>query len=216
MKRKSFNSLVRRLRQQQKNSTVLVAIDGPGGAGKSSFADGLRESDPTIQIVQMDDFYRPSAERTRSRSEVGSEFDWRRLRRQVLEPLRRDRPARYQRYDWPSDRLAEWHSINAGGIVVVEGAYSMRTELADLFDFSIWVESPSDVRLARGLARDGEAMRERWTSEWMPEEDRYATLQDPAERADLVVDGTVPYRADGAPSFVALRERWSDRAAAGE
>lgn len=44
-------------------------------------------------------------------------------------------------------------------MVIVEGVYSLSTILSDLFELSLWVECPRDVRLARGLARDGEGAR---------------------------------------------------------
>jgi uridine kinase len=108
----------------------------------------------------------------------------------VLEPLAGGTPGRFQRYDWVRDELVEWHDVPAGGIVIVEGNYAMRPELRDAYDLLIWVEAPYDVRLRRGLARDGEAARDRWVGEWMPEEDRYVAAMRPADRADVLVDGS--------------------------
>jgi uridine kinase len=142
-----------------------------------------------VTVVEFDDFYRPSAERTAS-AEIGGSFDWRRLRDQVLAPLSEDEPGRYQRYDWPSDALAEWHSVPVGGIVVVEGNYTTRRELFPVYDFTMWVDAPRELRLERGVRRGGPDTRERWLTEWMPEEDRYVAAERPAERVDLVLDGT--------------------------
>jgi uridine kinase len=210
MRRARFADLAKMLKKATR-PPVLVAVDGAGGAGKSVFAQALHESDPSVRVVHMDDFYKPSSERTSQGTEVGGGFDWRRLRRQVLEPLRSGRPARYERYDWPSDRLAESHTLEPEGIVVVEGAFVMRPELSSFYDFSVWVHSPRDVRLARGVARDGEEMRERWVAEWMPEEDRYVDLCAPMDRADLVVDGTAPFGSDDGLSYVVLRKRSYER-----
>ena len=52
----------------------------------------------------------------------------------------------------------------------------------------VWVEAPRDVRLARGLARDGEGMREHWLS-WRLEEDSMFDRERTEARADLAVDG---------------------------
>jgi uridine kinase len=205
MRRARFSDLAEMLKKAV-TAPVLVAVDGAGGAGKTVFAEALRESDPSVRVVHIDDFYKPSSERTSRGAEVGGDFDWRRLRRQVLEPLRSGRSARYERYDWPSDRLAESQTLEPEGIVVVEGAFVLRPELSSFYDFSIWVDSPRDVRLARGVARDGEEMRKRWVAEWMPEEDRYVDLHAPMDGADLVVDGTAPFGGDDGPSYVVLRE----------
>jgi uridine kinase len=145
-------------------------------------------------VVQFDDFYRPSAERAnrpaQGDTEIGGDFDWRRLRQQVLEPLIAGAPGRYQRYDWDRDELAEWHDVPSAGVVIVEGNYVIRPELRGYYDLRIWVEAPYDLRLQRGLARDGEAARARWVEEWMPEEDRYVEAMRPADHADVLVDGS--------------------------
>jgi hypothetical protein len=45
------------------------------------------------------------------------------------------------------------------------------------------------VRLKRGIARDGEAIRSRWMDEWAPAEDRYFSEQQPHVFAHVVIDG---------------------------
>jgi len=181
-------------RIRRRHATLLVGIDGRGASGKSTLARRLERASADIAVVEFDDFYLPRRERearlARFDGEIGGDFDWRRLRRQVLTPLSRDAPASYQRYDWPTDELAEWHTIAVGGTVVVEGNYCTRRELFDYYDYTIWIEAPYELRLERGLRRGGEDTRERWLTEWMPEEDRYLEAEDPASRVDLVLDGT--------------------------
>jgi len=77
--------------------------------------------------------------------------------------------------------------------VIVEGVSSMREELGAYWDLSIWVDCPYELRLQRGVERDGEPMRSQWTDVWMPEEDAYFRAQRPDRRADLIIDGTRPY-----------------------
>lgn len=185
-------ALVEHLRNLVRTDTLLVGIDGPGGSGKSTIARALERLAPDdIIVVGMDDFYLPSPDRSRTAGEgaFGAAFDWRRVLVQVLKPLRTGAAARFQRYDWGTDRLAEWRDVPLGGIVVVEGVYSTRSELAQMYDFRIWVTAPPEMRLARGLERDGEDARSLWVDEWMPEEDRYVNQDRPHERAHLVVDG---------------------------
>ena len=98
-----------------------------------------------------------------------------------------------KRYDWETDAPAEWHDVPVGGTLIVEGVSSMRRELGTYWDVAIWVEAPYDVRLRRGVARDGEALRARWTDVWMPEEAEYVAAERPDLRADVVADGTQPF-----------------------
>jgi uridine kinase len=174
----------------------VIGIDGPGGAGKSTLARRLGDELAPATIVAMDDFYRPSAERAAAPEPrpLAADFDWERLLRQVLRPLH-DGRARGQRYDWTDDRLAEWHDVPAGGTVIVEGVYALKRELRDSYDYRLWVTASDAVRLERGVARDGEATRLTWLTEWMPAEDAYALIERPVCAVDLVVDspGRLPH-----------------------
>ena len=177
-------------------AVVLIGVDGKGAAGKSRWAsavvDALGPSVPGA-VVHMDDFYLPSSERLPEQSSpAGGAFDWRRLRDEVLEPLRDGRPARFARYDWTSDALAESHELDPRGVILVEGVSTTRHELAGFYDLTVWVDCPRAVRLTRGLQRDGEDARSLWLREWMPAEDHYTREHRPRERADVIVDGTGP------------------------
>jgi len=102
-------------------------------------------------------------------------------------------PAGISAYDWDTNKLAEWHDIPVGGTLIVEGVSSLRDELGKYWDFAIWLDCSHEIRLARGVARDGESMRSQWTDIWMPEEDEYFTTQRPDRKADLIIDGTSAY-----------------------
>jgi uridine kinase len=172
----------------------LVGIDGSGGSGKSTLARAIHALLPGSVIIQMDDFYRPSSERQAMAlllsKAIGADFDWERVRQQVLEPLRQGTNGRYQRYDWNRDTLAEWHDVPLESVVLVEGTYSTRRELASFYDYRIFVDCPREVRLARGLQRDGEGARHLWENEWMPAEELYVEKHSPFRTADLRIDGS--------------------------
>ncbi|WP_020373379.1 uridine kinase family protein [Sulfobacillus thermosulfidooxidans] len=123
---------------------------------------------------------------------MGGSFDWKRLLEQVLAPLNRNETGRYQRYDWEADNLAEWHDVPAGGIVIVEGCFSVRNELMSFYDARFWVHSPTQVCLERVIQREknGAGNRQAWENQYRPEEEKYINVQRPHRNADIVIDGT--------------------------
>jgi uridine kinase len=106
--------------------------------------------------------------------------------RQVLQPLLAGRPGRYQRWEFDRNVGAKWITVPAGVPVIVEGVSATDERLGVPWDFTIWVEVPYELRLARAFQRDGAEMMERWLTDWMPSEDAYEQAQRPAERVDLV------------------------------
>ncbi len=165
-----------------KSTPALVLIGGCGGSGKSTLARYLSELSP-LPVVHLDDFAQPGV--------VG--WDEQRFDAQVAVPLAHRQAVRYQRYDWDADRLAEWHIVEPKGTIAIEGVTALTINTRGLDVVKIWVDAPRVVRLARGVARDGESMRPMWTDTWMPEEDVYAWSQRPWEFADFVVDGTLAF-----------------------
>lgn len=163
----------------QSSGTVWIGVDGFGGSGKTSFAERVAGAVPRAVVVHVDDFSGPRV----------PEWDWDRFRTQVVCPLLDGRPARYQRWDWDTDRGAEWHDIPVASVVVVEGVSATRREVGVPWALTVWLDAPRDVRLERALARDGAAMLDRWLTDWMPSEQRWAARERPMDRVDLIVDG---------------------------
>jgi uridine kinase len=181
--------------------TRLIAIDGRGGSGKSTLARQLAAGWPQALVIEMDDFYRPLAEREEPPASHGADLDLERLVEQVLDPFHSGRAARYQRYDWDEDRLTTWRDVPADAVILLEGVYSTSQRLRPFPDYSIWVDCPYDVRLRRGVERDGERMRSVWVDQWMPAEDRYVLAERPDATADLVVDGSGQVEVERHPSL---------------
>ncbi|MEU9028695.1 uridine kinase [Streptomyces sp. NPDC048383] len=178
----------------------LVGIDGPGASGKSTLAALLADRLDGAAVVHIDDFYRPSAERPADTDQIAGNFDLPRLLDQVLRPASAGTIVRYQRYDWDHDRLAEWTELAPGTPLIVEGVHALHPNLAEAYTYRIFCDAPRDLRLRRGLNRDGAEARPLWEDEWMPAEDRYLATHIPQSRADLVLESSAPEATEG-PSF---------------
>jgi uridine kinase len=156
----------------------LVCVDGPAGSGKTTLAGRLAE-ELDAPVLHLDDLYEGWS---------GLGGVWERLEAQVLQPLAAGRPARYQRYDWEREAFAEWREVPAPRVLVLEGCGSAPRALGGRAVLVAFVEAPADVRLRRGLERDGEAMRPHW-ERWMELEAAHFEAEGTRGRADVLVDG---------------------------
>lgn len=163
----------------------LVCVDGPAGSGKSTLAAALadrlgRAEDRRCAVVHMDDLYEGWS---------GLDRVWTRVEEQVLGPLADGAPARYRRYDWHAGRFAAWVDVPVPDVLVLEGCGSAPRVVDGRAVLRLYVEAPAQVRLDRGLRRDGEAERDHWLA-WMVEEAAVLEREETRGRADVVVDGT--------------------------
>ncbi len=185
-------SILRRIHiESGHRDPVLVAIEGPGGAGKTTLAEAIQNGSKDVVVIHHDDFYRPmdEMERRALSPQEGYEryFDWQRLLRQLLLPLRRGEIAQYQIYDWMTGDVGkEWVYVYPRGIILVEGVYTMRPELFPYYDFTIFVDTDEKTRYKRVVERDGEGFF--WIRKWMEAENWYLEHWNPRDRADLVVN----------------------------
>jgi uridine kinase len=177
------------LQARRTGARLFVAIDGAGGAGKSTLAHGIEAAFAgCVSIVRCDDFYRPLHDAQLSSEEAYERyFDWRRLRDEALLPLRDGQPAKYQRHDWTSDRLAESIEVEPHEIVIIEGVFSMRPELHALMDLTILIETPRDERIRRMTSRTQPSTS--WMDQWLAAEDWYLANVAPHRSADLILAG---------------------------
>lgn len=141
----------------------LVGVDGVDGAGKTTFTDALgdhvRAAGTPVVRVSIDGFHRPRAERYRQGRTSPSGFfedsyDLAAFRAAVVEPLRPggDRRVRTAAFDHRTDRPVE---VSPGTVVLVDGIFLHRDELADAWDLSVWLEVPFTTTFARMAVRDG-------------------------------------------------------------
>jgi uridine kinase len=186
------------VRERTRGGFALVSIDGPGGSGKSTLAAELARNlggPAPVTLVEGDDFYRPrpAGQRLLLSPEDGYHqyFDWQRLRDQVLIPLTSGTAARYQRYDWPAGALAagELRHVPRSGVVIVEGVYTARPELAGYYDLTVWVDTPRETCLHRQGERGHDHGPGNWNERWRAAEEHYMAATQPASRLDLTVKG---------------------------
>jgi uridine kinase len=173
--------------------TVLVAIDGLAGSGKTTVTDALVAADPALRVLHADELQQPQAEGewdTWSPQQAAANFVLEAPLRDLLATLAAGRPAEYRAYDWSAHRLGPAATVTPGGVLVVEGAYTLRPSLRGFYDLKIWVDCDEQVRAARMGARP--APSPGWLQAWREGERFYVTHDAPATSADLTIRGDQP------------------------
>jgi hypothetical protein len=180
-----------------KGAVRLVGVDGRGAAGKTTYAARLARAADDAPVVHTDDF---------ASWEQPVEW-WPRMLADVIEPLCRGQAATFHPYDWVERRVSdESVTIDAAPLVVIEGVGATRRAWRDRLVTRIWVDTPREERLRRGLERDGVHMREFWTW-WMAAEDGYVADERPDLAADVVIDGDPSVGHDPEREFVEIGSR---------
>ena len=154
---------------------AVLLIDGRSGSGKTELARAVVAGVPEAQLVRLDDLY-PGW----GGLEEGS--------RAVHDGILASAHPGWRRWDWATGAHAEWHELDPGRPLVIEGCGALSRANRALSTFGIWVALDQATRKRRALARDGDSYAPHW-DEWAAQEEEFLTRENPAAHADAVVDG---------------------------
>jgi len=143
---------------------AVVAVDGVDGAGKTRLAQELvalaqHVAGREVLRVSIDGFHRPAAERyARGRgaeSYYHDSYDYAAFRRSVLEPYRAGREIVPAVYDVHADRPVHPDPVEPSedALLLVDGIFLRRPELAREWDASLFVDVPFEVAVPRSWSR---------------------------------------------------------------
>ena len=182
---------------------VRVAVDGVDGVGKSTFAGALAATlsgrGREVVHVPADGFHHRRAVRHRRGRDSPEGFwldsyDYEALARDVLEPFgpggsRRYRPAAH---DVRTDEVLDlaWRTAPPAVVLIVDGLFLHRDELVGFWDFSVFLDAPFEVTVARMAGRDGSHPDPGHPSvaRYVGGQRLYFAACDPRRRAGVVID----------------------------
>ena len=192
---------------QKVEHPIRVAVDGSTASGKSTIARELTEAveaagRPAIHLT-MDGYHQPRDHRYR-KGRLSAEgyyedaYDFTAFVQRVLLPLGPDgdRKFRSRIIDLASNEPVDEQPRTApsDSVLIVDGSFLQRPEIADHWDCRIFVNTSFDVALSRGIARDSAALggeanaRVAYRSRYHAASRLYIDAVHPAERATVVVD----------------------------
>jgi uridine kinase len=182
-----------------RKTPILVALDGGSGSGKSSLAWLIAEQ-LDVALIQSDDFFAAEIsdaewDARTPEARATDVIDWRRLRAEVLEPLRAGKPAQWHAFDFAAGvrpngtygMRTDFVAREPRAVIVLEGAYATRPELSDLIDYSVLLDVPVAVRHERLVTREDKHFLAAWHARWDAAEEYYFTYVRPKSCFDLVV-----------------------------
>jgi uridine kinase len=195
--------VARRIPVRGDGACLRVAVDGPDGSGKSTFADELaaaaRSLGRPVVRVSLDDFHNVRAVRYRQGRDSPQGFwqdsyDYQRFRGDVLEPFAPGGVRRYRQvaHDLATDEALDppLRTAAPGSVLIVDGLFLHRDEIGNVWDLSVFLDVPFDVTAKRMAHRDGTN-----PDPEHPEMRRYVEAQriyfascSPQQRADILID----------------------------
>lgn len=165
---------------------VIIAIDGPCAAGKTTLAAALAER-YDCNVFHMDDFFlRPEQRKPQRFAEPGGNVDYERFRAEVLEPLKTGGEFSYRQYDCKTLSLAQPIKVCPNRLSVIEGSYSHHPYFGEPYDLKIFLTVAPEVQRQRILQRPAH-LHARFFAEWIPMETHYFAHFQIREKSDLVL-----------------------------
>lgn len=160
--------------------TVVVAVDGRSGSGKTVLATAAAAA-LGAPVVHLDDVY-PGWDGLAQGVAL--------LTADLLEPVSRGAAGSYRRWDWMRSRPGRVVPVPPAPLLVVEGCGALVEPAGRYATVRVWVDAPDDERRRRALARDGDTYAPHW--------DRWADQEELAYAARPWTDVDVRVRT-GAP-----------------
>lgn len=185
---------------------VRVAIDGMTGVGKTTLreelAAQLRSQGRLVIEASGDDFHhqrehRYGQGRMSPRGYYEDAYNYAAMAEKLLAPLGPggNGRIRLRHHELESDEILDGEPVpvvNPAYVLLVDGSFLMRPEVASLWDFHVLVEASRAVSASRQVLRDDAPAdpEDPYHARYFGAYDLYVAECDPAARADVIVDNT--------------------------
>ena len=173
---------------QELSKPVIVAVSGFGGSGKSSLAQKIA-TEIQASIIGIDSFCKSVEQADYERWEI---MDFNRLENEILKPFLMGRKElSYGEFNWEKNQVTETKTIKVNDILIVEGVGLFRPKLLEYYSYTIWVDCPIEIAIARGKKRDreeyGVPQDENWDGIWRENDLECYREFAPLESADCII-----------------------------
>jgi uridine kinase len=187
-------------RKKQKDKAYVIGVNGIDGAGKTQFAESLEVYLNTkghqTQLIRLDDFHNPKATRYAGNDQADNyynkSFNISLMVEKLLNPINERKPVSLTRkaLDPDTDKyeITRTYNIDRNTIVVFEGVFLFRKELAPYIDYKVFLAIPSEESKRRAIIRDTEADLKKYDEKYLPAQVKYLKKYPPAQAADMIIN----------------------------
>jgi HAD superfamily hydrolase (TIGR01549 family) len=186
--------------KKQKDKAFVIGINGIDGAGKTKFAESLEtylnaQGHPT-QLIHLDDFHNPKAIRYAGVDQADNyynrSFNIDLIIDKLLSLIKKKRPLslKLKTLDLQTDNYTNERNyiIEPNTIVLFEGVFLFRKELAPYIDLKVFLDIPFEESKRRAIVRDSEADVKKYDAKYLTAQLKYLTEYPPVKVADIVID----------------------------
>jgi phosphoglycolate phosphatase len=185
-----------------KDSPFIIGVNGIDCSGKTVFAKGLeaflKNNGLRTQYIGIDDFHNPKEVRYAGNNQAenyyNKSFNINLLVEELLKPARESGyiSAKLTLLDLETNKtnMVKQYSITPDTIVIVEGVFLFRRELASYIDYKVYLDIPFEESKRRAVKRDPESAILKYDQKYLPAQNKYIQENTPASIADMIIDNT--------------------------
>ena len=166
--------------------SVIIALDGPCGAGKTTLAEALAKK-YDANVFHADDFFLRREQRSAERnSQIGGNIDYERLSEEVIIPLSQGKEFSFHPFSCKTLSLADEVFVSRKKLNIIEGSYSHHPYFGDVYDLKVFIDIAPEEQKKRILKRNPENA-ERFFIEWILKENQYFEFFEIKKKADMIL-----------------------------
>ena len=165
----------------------IISIDGRCASGKTTLSNLLKQI-YDCNVFKMDDFFLQPHQRTKERLESpGENVDHERFEQEVLIPLSKHEDIKLRKFNCSTLSIQSAHLIPYKSFNVIEGSYSMHSDLQRYYSYSVFLTVDKQEQLSR-LEKRNPNMLNNFIQRWIPLEELYFKTFSIQDICDIKID----------------------------
>lgn len=189
-------------KRKSRDRAFVIGISGIDCSGKTLFAGALNEylvsNNYKTQVINLDDFHNPQEIRyagaNQSENYYRRSFNLKEVVDNLLVPLQNkgefDTTLKLLDLNTNKHDITRQYSFTRDTIVLFEGVFLFRKELAPYIDYRIFLDISFEESKERATIRDPQAIMQKYEEKYLPAQGKYLGEYPPRDTADMIIDNS--------------------------